>query len=423
MNYDIAIVGAGPAGLMAAKRASEQGLKVVLIEKRKDISKITRACCQFFIMDEDFQGETIRIEDNSVVFNQNKFEVAYSGPLLSVTDKYFISPGGHKIHFAHEDKKPLVIKFDKGQLLHGLLEDCVRLGVEFLNASKIKSIEDRDDKISISLTRGNGEEKLTAKKLVIADGVNTPAAEMLGLNSGRALFTKVLVTVSTLEGVKNFEPATLKSYMGAAYRSFAPVIMGPAFGSDDMRYLVLIGTKERRPEKLFEEITMNSPLKPMFENARIVKKAACTATAYSSMKVPHRGNVLVIGDAAAYVEVETQGALTCGYRAADAVFDEIENKKGFEAYTKWWQDSFEFNGDDYLQVAQGFALVPTYTDDELDYLFALIEGERLEGTYNQYKSPKVMWGAILKHRERISLERPALIKKIDSRKLLLSDSL
>ena len=31
MNYDIAIVGAGPAGLMAAKRASEQGLKVILI--------------------------------------------------------------------------------------------------------------------------------------------------------------------------------------------------------------------------------------------------------------------------------------------------------------------------------------------------------------------------------------------------------
>jgi len=423
MNYDIAIVGAGPAGLMAAKRASEQGLKVVLIEKRKDISKITRACCQFFIMDEDFQGETIRIEDNSVVFNQNKFEVAYSGPLLSVTDKYFISPGGHKIHFAHEDKRPLIIKFDKGLLLQGLLEDCVRFGVEFLNAAKIKSIKDHDNEISISLTRGKGEEKLTANKLVIADGVNTPTAEMLDLNRGRDLFAKALVTVSILEGVKNFEPETLKSYMGAVYRSFAPVIMGPAFGDDDMRYLVLIGTKERRPEKLFEEITTNSPLKSMFENVRVVKKTACMATAYSSMKIPHQGNVLVIGDAAAYVEVETQGALTCGYRAADAVFDEIENKKGFEAYTKWWQNSFEFNGDDYLQVAQGFALVPTYTDDELDYLFALIEGERLEGTYNQYKSPKVMWGAILSHREKIERERPKLIEKIDSRKLSLTDSL
>ena len=57
--YDVAIVGAGPGGLMAAKTAAEKGLKVVLIEKRKDISRITRACCEQFIMDENYSGDTI----------------------------------------------------------------------------------------------------------------------------------------------------------------------------------------------------------------------------------------------------------------------------------------------------------------------------------------------------------------------------
>jgi len=28
-----------------------------------------------------------------------------------------------------------------------------------------------------------------------------------------------------------------------------------------------------------------------------------------------------------------------------------------------------FSGIDFMQVSQGFVLVPTYTDDELDYLF------------------------------------------------------
>ena len=35
MNYDIIIIGAGPAGLVAASRASELGSKVLLIEKNK----------------------------------------------------------------------------------------------------------------------------------------------------------------------------------------------------------------------------------------------------------------------------------------------------------------------------------------------------------------------------------------------------
>jgi len=58
--YDVAIVGAGPGGLIAAKTAAENGLKVVLIEKRKDISQITRACCEQFIMDENYFSRTGR---------------------------------------------------------------------------------------------------------------------------------------------------------------------------------------------------------------------------------------------------------------------------------------------------------------------------------------------------------------------------
>jgi hypothetical protein len=35
------------------------------------------------------------------------------------------------------------------------------------------------------------------------------------------------------------------------------------------------------------------------------------------------GNALAIGDAAAYVEVETQGALMCGFQAGKAVLKEL----------------------------------------------------------------------------------------------------
>jgi len=60
--YDVAIVGAGPGGLHTAKWAAKKGLKVVIIEKRKDISKLTRYCSEHIILDEGYNGDTIVVE-------------------------------------------------------------------------------------------------------------------------------------------------------------------------------------------------------------------------------------------------------------------------------------------------------------------------------------------------------------------------
>ena len=92
----------------------------------------------------------------------------------------------------------------------------------------------------------------------------------------------------------------------------------------------------------------------------------------------------------------------------------MQNKAGFDAYTQWWQRSFEFNSPEALRVAQGYALVPTYTDEEIDYLFALLEDTPLDGAYGQYKAPRLLWDALLQHRDRIAAERPELIEKFKS---------
>ncbi|HCW52894.1 MAG TPA: NAD(P)/FAD-dependent oxidoreductase, partial [Clostridium sp.] len=115
---------------------------------------------------------------------------------------------------------------------------------------------------------------------------------------------------------------------------------------------------------------------------------------------------------AAFVEVEVQGALMCGYHAAKSIHEELNGKHGFKHYTKWWKDSVEFNSNEYLRVSQGYALVPTYTDDELDYLFGLIENTVLEGTYSQYKTSKLIWDEILKYKNKIKVDKPEIYSKI-----------
>lgn len=44
MMYDVVIIGAGQAGLMAVKVAAEQNLKVVLIERKEKIPEVQRTC-------------------------------------------------------------------------------------------------------------------------------------------------------------------------------------------------------------------------------------------------------------------------------------------------------------------------------------------------------------------------------------------
>lgn len=421
--YDVAIIGAGPAGLMAAKTAAEKGLKVVLVEQKKDVSHITRACCEQLIMDENFQGETVRFTDGQWVFTKNGFTIPYDGPVLNVIDKYFISPAGRTIHFAYPDKRPIVIKFDKGLLLQGLWEQCEKAGVAMMPSTIAGSADDQKERVKLSLVSSGKESSIDARKLIIGEGANAQRAGRLGINRERMHIMTALVVEYMVTGFKDYERSALKTYFGRSYGVTAPLPTGPTLLGDDVAYFVVGGSSKNPPAKIFEYITQKGTLAPLLRQARVVKKVGCTVKAFTPLKVPYLQNTLVIGDAAAYVEVETQGALTCGFRAGHAVVRECSGEPGFEEYTRWWQDSFEFNGEDFMQVARGFALVPTYTDDELDYLFGLIENETLEGTYNQYKTPRLMWDAILSHRERIQRENQELYNKIISMNMTLRDML
>jgi len=413
MIYDLVIIGAGPSGLMAASTAAERGLKVLLVEKSNDISKITRACCQQFVMDENYEQENIRVENGRVLFPNNGFSIEYAGKTHTITDTYFISPQGHAAHFAYADKHPVAVKFDKGLLLQSLLEACCKKGVTFRNGTLACAEKDRGDFVEVHTTAQGKKELIRTRKLIAADGVNSRSTAALGMNSERTHVATALCIIYSLEGVENFEPAAMKWFMGRAYFSNAPVILDPSLAGTNVADLVIMGNKYEKPEKIFYDFTTKGPLAHQYKKARVIGKTGCAVKAYTSLPVPHRGNCLIIGDAAAYVEVEVQGGLMCGFHAGNAVFEELNGGEGFKAYTRWWQNTFEFNSAEALRVAQGYALVPTYEDDEIDYLFSLIEDTVLDGAYGQYRAPRLLWEAILEHKEKILEEKPSLFDKID----------
>lgn len=412
MVWDVVVIGAGPTGLMAAKRGAEKGLKVVVIERKRDVSIIRRACCSHFVMDDGYAGEALQVTEGKIVFPRNGFEISYEGPTLKLTDKYFNSPKDHTIHFSHQNGQPLGIKFDKGKLLRGLFEECEQLGVECMMGTVAYKAQDATDGVKVHTVSGGTKSTINAHKGIVADGANAHITESLGMNKERKYYHTALAEKYIVDGVNNYEPLSWNFFFGRAFRSYAPVIIGPSFYGNDVVEVTIMGSIKKLPLKIFENVTTDSPLIPMFKGSKLIDKHACSLRTFNSLQVPHKGNVIVAGDSAAYIEVEVQGALMCGYHAANAVASELKGENGFEQYTTWWQKSFEFNSDDYLKVAQGYALVPAYSDGELDYLFSLIKDDVLEGTFSQYKTPKVLWNSILKYKDKIAREKPDLYEKV-----------
>jgi flavin-dependent dehydrogenase len=416
MVYDLAIVGAGPGGLHAAKWAVKKGLEVILIEKRKDVSKITRYCSEHLILDEGYNGDTVLVdpEEGKIISTVNGWEVDYKGDLYPCVDKYYYSPKGNAIHFAWPDKRPYAYKYDKGFLQQSLLDECLALGIVFQNETTGYDATDSPDGVDVKCVSKGTKLKIRAKKLVIADGCNTRLGQAMGFNKDRGYMGSALCMATYMSGVKDYNPAEWVIWMGRSYGSnLAPIIgTGPAGHFEDWTDVINLGSPKDLPEKAFDRFTKESPIADRFANAKIEERYCCSVKAFTPIAKPYKGNVIIIGDSAAFVEVQGQGALSCGFKAAEAVAKELEGKKGFEDYTKWWLDSFEFHAEGMLQVQQGYAFVPTYTDDEIDYLFLLCEDVTLDGSFSQYKSSKMIWDAILRDPERIERERPGLMKKV-----------
>ena len=74
--FDVVIVGGGPAGLMAAKVAGQNGLDVALIERKKNVTAIQRSCqTMVAIEDEYYFGERMYFDEKQrrIVFPGNNF--------------------------------------------------------------------------------------------------------------------------------------------------------------------------------------------------------------------------------------------------------------------------------------------------------------------------------------------------------------
>jgi flavin-dependent dehydrogenase len=421
MKYDIVIVGGGPAGLMAAKTAAEDGLKVILVERKKNITEINRACLSVFYIHKVTatpESEEGRAHGDGYIdpvsvellpdrcrfhFPVPGFSLDYEGSYLPYYDWVDMSPSGYIIHRHKPNDKIWAIYYEKHVILEGLLSSARKAGVEVLPETMGMAAENTAGGVKVRVRGKSGEQTLEARAAIAADGISSAIVDSLGLNKERKVMTPPIKILDyELEGVEmNLPPFTLPWISIPSLNPYGNFGMGLRAGGNISFFAMATG--DLSASDALDNFMKYPTFAPWFRNARIVRKTAASADPglRTPIAKPVAGNVVIVGDAGAPVETWIQGAVACGYQAVKAIEKELNGKKGYPGYISWWQKAFAFNDPHYWKMAGIFPLNYICTDEEVDYLYSLFQGRI--GNY---------MGLIAKNLDLIKKQRPELHKKL-----------
>jgi len=417
-TYDLIIVGAGPAGLMAAKVAGENGLKTILIERKKDIAKIRRSDGGGLGVNRYLFKQMLIYNpvDKRFCFPSCGFSISYNGPIQSLYGFRLFSPGGKYISFGDwkemkkdPEKNRVGVALDKGMLLRGILDEVEKKqDVDVYLGTNVTNIEKSDDKWKIT---ADGDE-FVSKFVIAADGVNSRITRVLGLNKQRKFMGTSLQTNITIESIETTEENDGFLFIFTDYGVFdmLPLCHEGKFHVGSFTH----NPKENLLEKIEKFINEDRVYSPWFKKAQKTGETqSCVVNLNSPIKNPYHDGVLIIGDAAWVQEMGNMAAFCCGWKAANALtLAFIENKfdqEGVSSYLQWWDENF-YKPFAHIEFGE-FNLSKYLSANDIDYLISLIN-KPLPATLDFFELFSQIKNAYLNLLPRIQEERPDVMEKL-----------
>lgn len=290
-EYDVIVVGAGPAGTVAARYAAEEGVDVLVLEKDRDVGYPVR--CAEAVSKERIE-KFIKPDDKWIAAKINKFE--------------FVTPDGNHTKIEFDDVRGYVLErrifdYELGVLASeagAVVKTRVYVNGLLLEGGKVCGVK----------AEYQGEQIEIKSKIVIgADGVESRVGRWAGIKTHidfRDMEACFQYTASNLDGL---DSQAIYFYLGSNY---APGGYFWVFPKGERKANIGLGVSGDNNRKRSALSYLNTNMEKLYPGASILTQVAGGVPSAVTLDQISSEGIMLVGDAARQVNPLTGGGIGSG---------------------------------------------------------------------------------------------------------------